>query len=151
MVWDRKVVNRGAWELHRYLLKRKEGQECSPMSLLQMGADSLVHLSFIVCPKPAFWYMGLLPCFPDSWRSHPAPSNSAYFSIPRAVRALTTGTAVGLVTLCTPSLCPGSHQLLRWGFSEVLGLSLLGVNGMSGQPLHRRSKTRQFLKKQLFS
>lgn len=82
------------------------------MSLLHVGADSPVHLSLLVCPKPVFWYMGLLPCFPDSWRSHPVPVNSVYFFIPYALRTLTTGTAVGLVSLCTPSLCPGSHQLL---------------------------------------
>lgn len=54
---------------------------------------------------------------------------------------------MGLVPLCTPSLCPRSHQLLGLGCSEVPGHSLLRVSGIFGQSLHRMSKTRQFKKK----
>lgn len=58
MMWDRRVAYRGARELHRYLLKREEGQECSTMSLLQMGADSLVHLSLLLLSQAWFLIYG---------------------------------------------------------------------------------------------
>lgn len=46
--------------------KKKQGQACSTMSLLQMGADSLVHLSLIVLPKPAFLIYFFDKSFPAS-------------------------------------------------------------------------------------
>lgn len=79
-----------------------------------IGADSIVPLSLLFCPKAALWYLGFVPLLPEQLNLSSSSAKQWPFLHPiwcqDTNKRYRNGTA-----LCTQSLCPESHQLLGQG------------------------------------
>lgn len=112
-----------------------------------IGADSVVPLSLLVCPKAALF----VPMLPKQLNLSSSSAKQWPFLHPIWCQ-VTSKRYSNWTALCTQSLCPESHQLLGQGKPPLWGPGLQPPwgDGISGQLLHgisrKKKKKRQFSK-----